>query len=566
MDRAGELLSLTVSLMTKADVLTLGFALFMLVSFFSGAWIRLSRETALTGWQLMTASGEAAALQTVALPVFIQLVLAIIPLAGVGAIAALAFGMWQPAQRGRVPLIISLCGIAAMGACAVYLLDRTTTESLNRLFHSGYWLTLLWALCLAVQIFFRRQVQPTLRSRWLVLGAVLVLNALIYALTLYAQVVRSRQGESVAFEITALITVALYGAALGAFVTGSIYRRRGYSAWRGRGIGLIVGMFGHLILLVPLWVYTPPHPRQSSQTKERVKIDEISWGMVMLAPWLLAFILLTLFPMLDSYRVALYNWQGIGQPTQFVGLRHVENVIKDPYFWQSFRNSVIYTAVLVPIQLSLALGLALILTRKNMRFAIFYRTLYFLPAVTSVAVVAIIVRLIMGNFGTSVSALLGMNPPINPITSPQFSLYSVILFGMWHSFGVNLIYFMAALQTVPQDLYDAAEVDGANWWGRLFHVTLPCIRPVSIIIVFMALIGSMYVFEQSFVLTGGGPFFSSQVVTQYIYNYAFRQPALRITPNYGFASSAALFFAMIMLVLTIANYFVLSRMRKESET
>jgi ABC-type sugar transport system permease subunit len=346
---------------------------------------------------------------------------------------------------------------------------------------------------------------------------------------------------------------------VGMFLTGYIFRRKGYNARLGRLVGLIVGAFGHLFLLIPLWIYTPY--RQQAM-RNRIKIDEIAWGMVMLAPWLVGFILLTVYPMLDSYRVSLYNWQGIGQPTQYVGLRHIENVIRDPIFWGSLRNTITYTVILVPIQLSLALLLALILTRKEMRFAVFYRAIYFMPVVTSVAVVAVVMRLLLGNFGTSISELFNIRPAVNPIASPQLALPSVIVFGIWHSFGVNLVNFIAALQTVPEELYDAAKVDGANWFEQVLHVTLPSIRPISIMIAFIAIIGSMYVFEQSFVLTRGGPYFASQVVTGYIYNYAFRQPGTQLTPNFGYASSAALFYAMLMLGITVANYWVTNRIRK----
>jgi multiple sugar transport system permease protein len=212
--------------------------------------------------------------------------------------------------------------------------------------------------------------------------------------------------------------------------------------------------------------------------------------------------------------------------------------------------------------LSLSLLLALILTRKEMRFAVFYRAIYFMPVVTSVAVVAVVMRLLLGNFGTSISELFNLKPAVNPIASPQLALPSVIVFGIWHSFGVNLVNFIAALQTVPEELYDAAKVDGANWFEQVLHVTLPSIRPISIMIAFIAIIGSMYVFEQSFVLTRGGPYFASQVVTGYIYNYAFRQPGTQLTPNFGYASSAALFYAMLMLGITVANYWVTNRIRK----
>jgi len=212
-----------------------------------------------------------------------------------------------------------------------------------------------------------------------------------------------------------------------------------------------------------------------------------------------------------------------------------------------------------------ALLLALVLNNAKMRFRTFYRTVYFLPVVTSLAIGAIAVRLMLGRGGAQISELFGIDPPISPIASPQFALPSVILFGIWHSFGINLVYFLAALQTVPEELYDAAKVDGANGNQRLLYITLPTIRPLATIIVFFAILGSLQVFEQSFVLTGGGPFFASEVVSGYIYSYAFGGSAVGrsvSSVNIGYASATSLFMSLVVLGITIIQAVVLRRTRK----
>ncbi|MDX1994723.1 MAG: sugar ABC transporter permease [bacterium] len=540
-----------------ADTLTLGFALLVLLKFVNGFWYRVDERTAVTGWQLMT-NGS---LEGVTLTQGIGAFIALVPLLSIVVIGAVLFSLMRSGQAARVPAFIAWVGLAIMLICGVYLLEIAGTPRQSRALDLGFWLSLSGAMGLVIQLYFNRPVAISQRTRFGIMAALTFVNMLLYSLTLAMQIARSRSGDSVAFEITSLIGLALYGAAIGTYITGNIFRRKGHNPRLGRLIGAIVGAFGHLLLLIPLWIYTPT---TADAPRQRIKIDEITWGMVLLFPWLASFILLTVYPMLDSYRVALYNWQGFGEPSQFVGLRHVKNVIEDPIFWRSLRNTVTYTAVLVPIQLSLALMLALILNRKRMQFAVLYRTIFFLPAVTSVAVVAVVMRLILGNFGINLSELVGINPPVNPISDARLALVSVIGFGIWHSFGVNLIYFLAALQTVPEELYDAAQVDGANWFQQLIHITLPSIRPISVIVIFMAFIGSMYVFEQSFVLTRGGPYFASQVVTGYIYNYAFRQPGTQLTPNFGYASAAALFFAVIMLGLTVTNYVITNRMRRNA--
>jgi len=197
----------------------------------------------------------------------------------------------------------------------------------------------------------------------------------------------------------------------------------------------------------------------------------------------------------------------------------------------------------------------------------FYRTIYFLPVVTSLAIVAIVVRLMLQQGGVNLSATFGIKPPINPVGNPQLSMLSVTAFGTWYSFGLNLIYFMAALQTVPEELYDAAKVDGANWFQRLFYVTLPSIRPIATIILFFAVLGSMQVFEQSFVLTGGGPFFSSEVVTGYIYTYAFGGQGRASSPaNLGYASAASFIMNVLILGVTMIQLYIVNRTNRERFT
>jgi ABC-type sugar transport system permease subunit len=292
------------------------------------------------------------------------------------------------------------------------------------------------------------------------------------------------------------------------------------------------------------------------------------WGTVYVLPMLVLLVVFTIYPILESFRMTMYNWKGFGEATQFVGLRHFFTVASDQRFWNAFKNTVTYTAILVPVQLTLALILAVILDGPNMRLRTFYRTIYFVPVVTSIAIVAIVMRLLFQSGGTAITGLFVpwlLEKPINPIGDVRTALLSVTAFGIWYSFGINLVYFMAALQTVPRELYDAAAVDGANWFQRVRHITLPGIRSVSIIILFFAILGSLRVFEASFVMTGGQ--FNSEVVSGYIYGYAFGSSGLggsAVTPNMGFASAAAVFMSLIVLGVTLIQLFVnqlLSRRR-----
>lgn len=533
-------------------------AIVMLFAFVNMAWFRPAQRVGFSGLQLVAQPAAIALPDGATITPVMQIAAGVMGLSAAAALITALLTFALTGVKRTAPILFATSGLIGMLGGLAYLSQLAPPPILNRSIDVGFWITLVSAFGLLAQTCLRRDL-PSERFRFVVLGATVILNVAVYAVTLIAQIIRSRLNESVAFEITALIGIALYGAIFGGALTAHVLHRKGYSRGLGWLLGLVIGAVGNLFLLAAVWIYMPYRP---GVEHKRIKLDEIIWGMAFLSPWLIGFILLNVHPMIDSYRVSLYNWRGVGEPSQYVGLRHIQTVISDPYFWQSFRNTALYTLILVPSQLTLCLLLALVLNRPRMRLAVVYRTIYFLPVVTSVSVVAVVMRLIFGNFGSALSAALGIDPPINPIASPQLALPSVILFGMWHSFGVNLVYFLAALQTVPQELYDAAKVDGANSLQEVWFITLPGIRPISTVIVFMAVIGSMGVFEQSFVLTRGGPFYASQVVSGYIYNYAFRSPGSQTVPNLGYASAAALFFSMIMLVLTATSYFVINRVRK----
>ena len=325
---------------------------------------------------------------------------------------------------------------------------------------------------------------------------------------------------------------------------------------------------GMLMLALGLIPRTFPGEPKHTRLYELMQSKRF-WGALYISPMVILMLVFTIYPVFESLRVSVYNWRGIGEATQFVGLRHYLTVANDPQFWNAFWNTVQYTAILVPVQLSLALILALILDNPRMRFRTFYRTLYFMPVVTTLAIVAIVMRLLYQSGGTALTSIFVpwlLARPVNPIGSPETSMLAVTAFGTWYSFGINLVYFMAALATVPSQLYDAAAVDGANWFQRVWNVTLPSIRPVAVIILFFAILGSLKVWEQSFVLTGGGPFFSSEVVNGYIYRYAFGSGGLggsSSQPNIGFASAAGFLMSLLVLAITLVqlgvNRLVLNR-------
>lgn len=312
----------------------------------------------------------------------------------------------------------------------------------------------------------------------------------------------------------------------------------------------------------------PTHRRPAATLARRIRNH--LWAYAFIAPAVIGTLLFVVYPIPGSLRYAFYNWEGIGEPTEFVGIRHFVDVASDPFFWGAFRNTLIYTAVLVPVQLVLALALALVLNNRRLRLRNLFRAVFFMPVVTSLVVIGVVLRFMFQaaaqNLPPFIYAAKIVNPTLGFLASPQWALPSVILVGIWHSFGYNLIFFLAALQSVPEELYEAATLDGAGRWTRFWYITVPLIRPVGVIIVFLAVLGSMKVFDVVLALTGGGPYYASEVIQTYIFSYAFPSrysPGATADPNLGYASAAAIFVNLILLGLTTLNVWAVGNARRE---
>jgi len=292
------------------------------------------------------------------------------------------------------------------------------------------------------------------------------------------------------------------------------------------------------------------------------------WSYLFLLPMFLLVIPFVIYPLLASVQITLYNWDGIGNPTEYVGLDNFARVAHDPLFWGAFQHTFTYAAVLVPIQLTLALILALVLNNPRLKGATIYRAIYFSPVVTSAALVGIVVSLLLNSLGTPINDLLThlriIAQPIDWLGDPRFALATIIAVGIWHTLGYNLVYFLAGLQSIPRDLYEAAAVDGANVWQRFIQITVPMLRDVGAVIVFLAILGSLQVFDLVLVMTGGGPYYASEVVSTYIYHFAFTPASVGAQANVGYASAAALFMGVLVMGLTGLQLLTVALMRRRS--
>ena len=280
-----------------------------------------------------------------------------------------------------------------------------------------------------------------------------------------------------------------------------------------------------------------------------------------LLPTVVMYGLFTLYPMVESLRISLLDWNGFSRDATYVGFDNYRDVMDDPLFWRSFENTFYFMGITVPIRVTLALLLALILNDKKLPFAGVFRTALFLPVVTTMAIIGVVMTFVFDPVGGPINQLLLdfnlVDRPINFLGKSDTALHTAMGIHVWKWFGVTLIYWLAALQTVPDELYEAAQVDGANVFQSFRHITVPMIIPFGIIIVLVTALDTLRVFDLIMTLTGGGPFLKTEVVEVYIYRWAFNSSV----PRLGYASAAAVFFGLATLAMTIvqAGGYALSR-------
>jgi multiple sugar transport system permease protein len=242
---------------------------------------------------------------------------------------------------------------------------------------------------------------------------------------------------------------------------------------------------------------------------------EAIYGYLFIAPAVLGFLIWIAGPMLFSAWVSLTEWDLLSDP-EFVGLSNYQSMFQDPLFWQSLKVTAYFTLVSVPLFQALALAVALLMN-TNVRGISFFRTIYYLPSIVPVVANAMLWSWVFNSeFGLLNAGLRAIGlPKILWLQNPNWAMPALITMSLWGLGGAMLIY-LAGLQGVPQQLYEAAELDGASYWHRFRHVTIPMISPVLFFNLLMGLIGALQTFTQGYIITNGGPQNSTLINALYI--------------------------------------------------
>jgi multiple sugar transport system permease protein len=240
---------------------------------------------------------------------------------------------------------------------------------------------------------------------------------------------------------------------------------------------------------------------------------------------------------------------------RFVGFGNYGALLANPMFWQALRNTLYFVVVGAPLSIAASLGAALLLDSRLARFKGLFRTALFAPVVTTLVAVAVIWRyLLHARYGLINYALGGLGiGPVDWLGDPHWAMPAIILFAVWKNSGYNMIIFVAGLQTIPDDLYEAARIDGAGAWARFRHVTLPGLAPVVLLVSLLTIAGYLQLFAEPYVMTQGGPAQSTVSVLYFMYEQGFKWW------NLGVASAVAFLLFVLMLAVTFAQLAIARR-------
>lgn len=288
------------------------------------------------------------------------------------------------------------------------------------------------------------------------------------------------------------------------------------------------------------------------------KIDSGYWnrrrrrnliGYSFIMPNFIGFAVFTLLPVLFSFGLSFCEWDS-AHPIKFVGLQNFLQLLKDDTFRISLKNTIYFTIGTVPLTIVLSLGMSLLINQK-IKGQVIFRSIFFFPYVASLVAICVVWNLLfnpdMGPVNSLLSALGVKNLP-RWTASVQWALPTVIGLTVWKSAGYYMIVYLAALQGISRDLYEAAKVDGAGAIRRFFSITFPLLTPTTFFVSTMLIISSFKVFDTIYIMTGGGPGRATNVLVYYIYNTAF------VRFKFGYASAVSMVLFVLVLGMTLLQF------------
>ncbi|MCE7990023.1 MAG: sugar ABC transporter permease [Caldilinea sp. CFX5] len=273
-----------------------------------------------------------------------------------------------------------------------------------------------------------------------------------------------------------------------------------------------------------------------------------------LLPTIIGFLVFILGPVIASFFLGFTEWDLL-TPPKWIGLGNYRTMLFDtPLFWKTMSNTLYYTILFIPGGVILPLLVAVIMNQP-LRGVTVYRSVYFLPVVTSTVAVALVWQWLYNpEFGpiNYLLKLVGLKGPAW-IASPEWAMPALVVMSVWQVVGYNMVIYLAGLQAIPEEYYEAAALDGASRWRQFFHITVPLISPTIFFVLIISLINALQVFEQTYILTQGGPAYATLSIAFYIYQQAFQ------FFHMGFGAALAYVLFVLILIVTLIQFRIQKR-------
>ncbi|MGN7453380.1 carbohydrate ABC transporter permease [Paenibacillus pasadenensis] len=287
-----------------------------------------------------------------------------------------------------------------------------------------------------------------------------------------------------------------------------------------------------------------------SKARRRSRGEEL-WGWLFVSPMLLGVTVLVLLPIVATFVLSLADWNFVQgwDGIKWIGLDNFDKLLRDDLFLRSVRNNVIFLLA-VPVYMAISMILAVVIDR-HVYMKGFFKVAYFMPYISNIVAVAVVWQVLFHPSNGPVNQMLralGVSQPPGWLADPNYALPSIMLIVVWTSIGFNLILYMAGLQSIPRDLYEAAEIDGASGWVRFARITVPLLSPTSFFLLVTGVISTFKVFDIIAVTTQGGPIGSTSMMVWYLYDTAF------VNLKVGYASSIAVVLFAFVLLITLGQW------------
>lgn len=286
-----------------------------------------------------------------------------------------------------------------------------------------------------------------------------------------------------------------------------------------------------------------PKVKEKTKWTSRQK-SECIWGWAFILPTMVGLIILNIFPIFQTIYQSFFKTGDFGKGNIFIGFDNYKTILGDPEVWQALINTFKYAIIEVPFSIAIALVLAVLLNRKMVGRAA-YRTIFFLPMVAAPAAVAMVWRWLYNSEFGLLNNIFGTK--VNWISNPSIAVYAVAVIGVWSILGYNMVLFLAGLQDIPKDYYEASSIDGASGIYQFFHITIPLLSPTIFFVSVTRIIGGLQVFDLIFmVMDRNNPaLYKTESLVYLFYQYSF------VNNNKGLGSAIVVFLLVIIMIITV---------------